>query len=233
MADGREMRLIASTFKRTARMRRIRTLLSSSNRAAGNPDWSDKASDLCTSMAGQTVNISVSCCSEGDWCGDHWCHRRTVSGLGFIGDISPHRPGLSSHMLCRCVCACVCVCLCACVSTFIHFNLSNTTLTEGAIHYFAAFHLTHTHTYTLPQQRSEQKELSRCLNFVSRCCVCLCLRTCAHMHACVLDRLQDQEKKSTIWRETQRMCRLRSHHMLKIQPAIWKVFHLQRYCCGS
>lgn len=51
-------------------------------------------------------------------------------------------------------------CMCFCVRPrLIHFHLSNITLTEGAIHYVAAFHQSHA------QRRSEQKELSRCVNF--------------------------------------------------------------------
>lgn len=69
-----------------------------------------KFSDLCRGMAGQIVNISVSCCRGGEWCGEHWCHRWSMAGLGLMGNICPHRPVLSSHMLWRCVCVCVFMC---------------------------------------------------------------------------------------------------------------------------
>lgn len=138
MADGCEMVLMASSFKRTARPSRIRNLLSYSVGYVGSPDWSNKGSDLCRSMDEKTVNISGFTCCEAEECGERWCHRWSVSGLGLVGNMSPYRPGLSSHMLWRCVC------VRARVSTFIHFHLSNTTLTDRAIHYFAPFHHEHT-----------------------------------------------------------------------------------------
>lgn len=161
------MILMASSFKRIATLRRIRTLLSSSIRDAGSPDWSNKGSDLCRSMAWQTMNISVFSCWGVEWCREHWCHRWSVSGLGLMGNISLYRPGLSGHMLWRCV------------STFIHFNLSNTTLTEGTIHYFATFHHTHTHSRGL----SRRNFLAVWTLQADVVCVCVC--ECVHICMCV------------------------------------------------
>lgn len=156
-------------------------------------------------MAGLTANISVSTCRGAEWCGERWCHRWSMSGRGLMGNISPHGPGLSSHMPWRCMC----------VSKFIHFNLSNTTSTEGAIHYFAAFHLSLTHTHTAEVWTEGTFSLSELCEQMF--CVFEPASVCMYMRVYVTDS-ELKRKGASFGGRLKRMCRLRSHHMLKIQP---------------
>lgn len=73
------------------------------------------------------------------------------------------------------VCALKCVCILICQTAL---------LTKGE-----CFHISSLPTLS-PQQRSEQKEPPRCLNFSSRCCVCaLCAcKVCVHRRTCVCQR---------------------------------------------
>lgn len=177
---------MASSFKRTGGMRGITNLLFSTVRATWSPDWSNRSSDLCREewqdrqwifqflLAEELSGVkspdltSFQSCSRDLW--------EMLFLLFFLG-AAPR-----FHMPWRYLC----------FTTFIYFNLSNATLTEGTIHYFFL-------SPSLAQQRSEQKELSRCLNLASRCCVCLCEWGWAHIHFCVLDGDVKRKEASFGW----------------------------------